>query len=64
MDAEKLYDYVKPLWDKAGFDYSVFSHEDLLRLIDLIKERARLLTDFVDSASYFFKDVEEYDERA
>jgi len=63
MDAEKLYDYVKPLWDKAGFDYSVFSHEDLLRLIDLIKERARLLTDFVDSASYFFKDVEEYDEK-
>ncbi len=63
MDAKKLFNYVKPLWEKAGFDYSVFSDEDVLRLIDLIKERARLLTDFVDSGVYFFKDVESYEEK-
>jgi glutamyl-tRNA synthetase len=63
MDAEELYKYVKPLWKKANFDLSLFDHNTLMRVIDLIKERARLLTDFVDSGYYFFREFDNYDEK-
>ena len=63
MDAKDLYKYIKPLWEKANFDLSLFDHKTLMRVIDLIKERARLLTDFVDSGYYFFREFDNYDEK-
>ncbi|NOX37347.1 MAG: glutamate--tRNA ligase [Calditrichaeota bacterium] len=35
----------------------------LLQVIDLLKSRVKLLTEFVDSAMYFYRDPETYDEK-
>ncbi len=63
MDDEELFDRVKPLWEKEGIEIKDYDKEYLLKAINLLKERARLLTDFVNSGMYFFKDPEEYEEK-
>jgi len=51
---------VKPLLEKEGFS---FSDDQLGKIIGMVKERANLLTDFIDLTTYFFKAPEKYDEK-
>ncbi len=63
MNDEELFERVKPLWEKEGIEIKDYDKEYLLKAINLLKERSRLLTDFVNSGMYFFKDPEEYEEK-
>jgi glutamyl-tRNA synthetase len=57
--AERLKPDVKKVLEDKGVD--VPDEAYLLKVIDLVKERCILLTDFYQQASYFFKQPEEYD---
>lgn len=62
--AEELLELVIPFWKEEGLidDAIVTERRDwLLRIVTLLKERARRLTDFVDLARYFFAEEFEYD---
>ncbi|WP_158825604.1 glutamate--tRNA ligase [Mucilaginibacter lacusdianchii] len=57
--AEDLQDYVKAIFTAKGI--TVSDDASLLKVIDLVKDRCVLLTDFYDQASYFFAQPENYD---
>ena len=57
--AERLLNPVKEALHNAHIND--FSDEQLLSVIDLVKERCVLLTDFVEQASFFFKAPAQYD---
>lgn len=59
--AEELCPRVQALAEKAGFNPD---KEYLLQVIDLMKERAAKVEDFIAHGHFFFEDPEEYDERA
>jgi glutamyl-tRNA synthetase len=61
MSADELFPIVKPLADARG--YSV-SDDYLKKVIVLMQERVRTITDFVDFSSYFFKAPTEFDEKS
>ncbi len=61
--AEKLLPLIEVEWDKAGLEPSRDA-EKLLSTIDLVKQRARNLTDFSGSFRAFFADDFPYDEAA
>ncbi len=66
-DAEYVTEMVEPVLRQAGLieaDLSPERREWLVKVVDLMKERTRLLTDFVSWARYFFTDEYPYDERA
>jgi glutamyl-tRNA synthetase len=66
-DNEKLLAMVKPYWIKAGYineDSKGYSQEWLIQLINLLKERMRVLPDFVQIALPYFKADFEYDKEA
>lgn len=59
-DGEILSDLIHPRLEAQG--YSV-SHVYLAAVCNLMKDRLTLLTDLTDHASYFFTDVENYDDQ-
>ncbi len=63
---EKLYYYIKPFIQQAGFNVENFSKEYILKLIEAEKERIKLLKDVPYLIEYFLKPDEEvlYDEKA
>jgi len=66
-DAEHVTDLVEPLLQAEGLigpELPAERREWLVRVVDLMKERTRLLTDFLSWARYFFTDDYPYDERA
>ncbi len=63
MDDRELYEKVKPLWEKADYSVPFDNTEYILKAINLLKERSRLLPDFVNSGKYFFTDEFEYEEK-
>ena len=66
-DAEYVTDMVEPVLRQEGLIEAELSPEQrawLVKVVDLMKERTRLLTDFVSWAGYFFTDEYPYDERA
>ena len=58
-DAAKLLPYVKKDFDAAGIP--VVDEQRLITVIDLIKDRCNLLSDFTTQSSYFFVSPSEYD---
>ena len=66
LSTEGLLSRVAPLWRDEGFiegGETGAERERLLSILTLLKERARRLTDFVESARYFFEDPLEYEEK-
>jgi len=66
-DAESLADLLTPLLREAGLledDLSPERRAWLVAVVDLMKERTRLLTDFIEWGSYYFTDEFPYDNRA
>jgi glutamyl-tRNA synthetase len=61
--AEKLLPLIEVEWDKAGFEPDR-SAEEILATIDLVKQRARNLTDFAGSFRAYFSDNYPYDAAA
>ena len=61
--AEQLLPRVKELAEEQG--YSLPGNDEFLaQAIELMKERATRLSDFVEHGFFFFQDPEEYDEKA
>lgn len=64
LPLEDLYKRVSPFWVRSKFvrpGELDDRREWLLRLLGLLRERARKLTDFAEGATYFFRDPEDYD---
>jgi len=61
---EKLWSHVSELLRERGLlklTEAVSQKQYILRVIELLKTRVKLLTDFVDSGQYFFEDPDSYD---
>ena len=64
LPPEHLFDRVLPFWERSGFvrPEELDGRRDwLLKLLELLRERAKKLTDFAEGAEYFFRDPEDYD---
>ncbi|WP_207429545.1 glutamate--tRNA ligase [Pedobacter sp. SYSU D00535] len=59
LPAERLKPEILTILQKEGIEVS--DEDRLLQVIDLVKDRCTLLTDFVAQASYFFRAPQEYD---
>ncbi len=55
---------VKPLYEKAGVDFSQFSDAYFHEAIRLLKDRSKRLPDFVEFGLYFFQEPTVYEEKA
>jgi glutamyl-tRNA synthetase len=62
-DDLEIYELVLPRFQEVGLVESSESEVLLKQLIPHLKVRAKLLSDFVDGAVYFFKDDFEYEEK-
>jgi len=55
---------VAPIWKERGWLLDDTAESYILQVIDLLKARSRRVTELADSASYFFTDPAEYEEKA
>jgi glutamyl-tRNA synthetase len=64
--AASLASEVMPLWKERGWIDAVRAENDpyIATVIDLLKVRSKKVTELADNASYFFKDPENYEEKA
>ncbi len=62
LELEDLADRVAPLFRERGYRWD--DEDDLLDVIEVLRPRAEMLTDFVDMAGYFFDDDFEYTDEA
>jgi glutamyl-tRNA synthetase len=60
--AEALLTEIRPLWAKLGLTDG--SEPWLARVVDLMKSRARRLTELAENSVYFFRDPENYEDKA
>lgn len=60
--AEDLAELLLPLMNEKG--YNAENDENLIKIINLLRERSKTLIDFVNQSSYFYIDVNEYEEKA
>lgn len=58
--SEELADLALPFFDKLGKDRPERSY--LIKVVEVMAERANLLTDYVTEAPYFYEDPESYEE--
>ncbi|ADY53368.1 glutamyl-tRNA synthetase [Pseudopedobacter saltans DSM 12145] len=56
--AQRLYPYVKEVFKEKGISVT---EEQLVKVIDMVKERCILLPDFYQQASFFFEAPQQYD---
>ena len=61
MNAAAIWPFVKPLWEEQGWISGDFPEDRGIAYVELLKTRMRLLTDFIDYASYLFDHPEKYD---
>jgi len=62
-DSEELYRTIKPYLDKKG--YALAEDKDyVIKVVNLVKERANTYIEIVDLSEYFFADPEDYEEKA
>ncbi len=61
VPTDKIYEYLKTELNKLGFDVE---EQKLKKIIELVRERAVFMKDFVDLTIYFFKAPENYDEKS
>jgi glutamyl-tRNA synthetase len=62
--SKSLSDEVIPIWKERGWMSSNVTDEYVIKVIDLLKVRSKRVTELADSASYFFTDPTEYEEKA
>ncbi|GBU23026.1 glutamyl-tRNA synthetase [Fibrobacteres bacterium R8-0-B4] len=62
--SETLMDDVVSMWKEKGWVDGGINNEYAVKVIDLLKVRSRRVTDLADSASYFFIDPVDYEEKA
>jgi len=62
--AETLIDDVVSIWKDKGWIDGSINNEYAIKVIDMLKVRSRRVTDLADSASYFFIDPADYEEKA
>ncbi len=60
IPADKLADMVLPFFDKVGWARP--QRDYLIKVIELMAERANVLTDYVEPIAYFYSDPTEYEE--
>jgi glutamyl-tRNA synthetase len=58
---EEIAEVIRPLLASAGF--TSVKREYLLNVIDLMKERATFVSDFLEIGDYFFRDPKSFDEK-
>ncbi len=66
MDLDHLYQIVLPLWQNAGFLAADPKESEVNRaklILGELQSRGKLLTEFEESAYYFYKDQLEYNEK-
>jgi len=62
--SETLVDDVVSMWKEKGWIDGGVNTDYAIKVIDLLKVRSRRVTDLADSASYFFVDPVDYEEKA
>ena len=62
LSPEELAEKAAWHFEQTGID--LHTHDNVLAVMNLVRERCKTLTDLVDQASFFFQDVKEYDEKA
>jgi len=62
--AETLIDDVTEMWTDKGWIVGGVDKEYAIKVIDMLKVRSRRVTDLADSASYFFVNPIDYEEKA
>ncbi len=63
--AESIFDDVVSRWIVLGWvDPAHSGREHLLKIITLLKDRSKRLSDLAENAQYFFRDPQEYDPKA
>jgi len=60
-DVEFFLPLVKPLWQAAGVDLGRFDDAYIREAVRLLKDRCKLMPDFVNYGLYFFQEPAEYD---
>ncbi len=66
LPSSEIFQEVSPLFIEHGFISETDlkeKHQYLLDVIDLLKERCRLITDFTELGGYFFKEPTSYEEK-
>ena len=63
MDTEKLYEFTKPFFEKAGIKLEDYDKNWIIELLKLEQDRCRLLAEFPEVLDYFFAEPESYEEK-
>jgi len=62
---DDLYEKILPfLKEKEEFNIACYSEKYIKKSLEMLQPRLKLLTDFVKYGNYFFKDPDEYEEKA
>jgi len=64
LPSEDLLAGARVSFEESGYDTSPFDDTYLSRVVDLLKERVRLFTEFADRGGFFFRPPEAYDPEA
>ncbi len=64
LPSEDLLTGARASFEGAGYDTSPFDDTYLNRVVDLLKERVRLFTEFAERGGFFFRPPAEYDPEA
>jgi len=60
---EELLELSRPFFEKEYVNLDFFDKETLLKIIGSVKEKARYMVDFPKLTTFFFNEVEKYDEK-
>jgi glutamyl-tRNA synthetase len=63
-DVDYFVPLVRPLWAKAGVNLDAWPEDYVRTAIALLKDRSKRMGDFAAFGMYFFRDPEEFDEKA
>jgi glutamyl-tRNA synthetase len=64
LTVEELFNRLKPLLEKEGFDLSTKSPEWLLKMTEICQEKIRTLNEIIVYTDFFFNSIDGYDEKA
>ena len=64
LPSEELLAGARASFEQAGYETTAFDDVYMSRVVDLLKERVRLFTEFGERGGFFFRPPEEYDPEA
>ncbi|MFH1227667.1 MAG: glutamate--tRNA ligase [Planctomycetota bacterium] len=64
LPKERLYALAQPYFTKAGYDLTKFDEAKLIRLVDLYRERIKVLSEISEVTKFFFSDKPVYQQEA